>query len=210
MCTCVHVRACVHRICCPQNKCTFKLLTFNVWPFVLFEISLWLVFLLLLDDKTWIVLYMWLNIFKFFTNFSNKTNGQTLGTDIHSCTYFGAEVVVLSTAAASCRSTWRRKELRRNTGQHMNISVFCLKTNSIRMRREERKHPTREVHVPCVSAAPAAVTLSRSFFPPSVFIRRHCSVYALAQEYNYSLLSHVFCCSFTAAAAAAACKHWIA
>ncbi len=76
-----------------QNKCSFALFTFNVWSFVLFEKILWLVFLLLLDDKTWIVLYMWLNIFKFFTNFSNKTDGQTLVTDIHGCTYFGTEVL---------------------------------------------------------------------------------------------------------------------
>jgi hypothetical protein len=77
-----------------QNKCSFALFTFNVWPFVLFENFLWLVFLLLLDDKTWIVLYVWLNIFKFFTKFSNKTDSQTLGTNIYNCTYFKTEVVI--------------------------------------------------------------------------------------------------------------------
>ena len=40
---------------------------------------------------------MLLNIFNFFINFSNKTDGQTFDTfdtDIHSCTYFGTEVVL--------------------------------------------------------------------------------------------------------------------
>lgn len=37
---------------------------------------------------------MWLNIFNFFINFSNKTDGQTLGTDIHGCPYFGTVVVI--------------------------------------------------------------------------------------------------------------------
>ena len=73
---------------------------FNIWLFVLFENFLWLAFLLLLDDKTWIVLYVWLNIFNFFTNFSNKTDDQTLGTDIHGCTYFGTEVVVNNSGKA--------------------------------------------------------------------------------------------------------------
>ncbi len=78
-----------------QNKCSFALFIFNVWPLVLFENFLWLVFLLLLDDKTLIVLYVWLNIFKFFTNFLNKTGDQTLGTDIYGCTYFETEIVTV-------------------------------------------------------------------------------------------------------------------
>ena len=32
-------------------------------------------------------------------NFSNKTDGQTLDTDIHDCTYFWTEVVVYSTSS---------------------------------------------------------------------------------------------------------------
>jgi hypothetical protein len=76
-----------------QNKCSFTLFMFNVWPFVLFEIFLRLIFLLLLDDKIWIVLYVWLTFFNFLINFSNKTDGQTLDTDSHDCTYFGTEVV---------------------------------------------------------------------------------------------------------------------
>ena len=35
-----------------QNKYSFILFTSNVWLLVLFEIFLWLVFLLLVDDKT--------------------------------------------------------------------------------------------------------------------------------------------------------------
>ena len=69
-----------------QNKCSFILFMFNVWPFVLFKIFLWLLFLLLLDDKTWIVLYVWLNIFKFFIIFLNKTDGQR-GTRISTATF---------------------------------------------------------------------------------------------------------------------------
>ena len=33
--------------------------------------------------------------FNFFINFSNKTNGQTLDTDTHGCTYFRTKVVIL-------------------------------------------------------------------------------------------------------------------
>ncbi len=66
-----------------QNKCSFTLFISNVWPFVLFEIFLRLIFLLLLDDKTWIVLYVWLTFFNFLINFLNKTDGQILDTDFH-------------------------------------------------------------------------------------------------------------------------------
>ena len=33
------------------------------------------------------------NFLIFFINFSNKTDGQTLNTNIYGCTYFGTEVV---------------------------------------------------------------------------------------------------------------------
>lgn len=48
---------------------------------------------MLLDDKIWTILYVWLIFKNLYIKFSNKTDGQTLDTDKHTCTYFGIEVV---------------------------------------------------------------------------------------------------------------------
>ena len=40
-----------------------------------------------------------------FINFSNKTDGQTLDTDSHGCTYFGTEVVFINTYHKTTYST---------------------------------------------------------------------------------------------------------
>ena len=43
--------------------------------------------------------------FKFFINFSNKPDGQMLGTDIHSYTYFGTEVIFAVQRVVCCDMT---------------------------------------------------------------------------------------------------------
>ncbi len=61
----------------------------NIWLFVLYELFFKLVFSLLLDDKTWLILYAWLVFLIFFIIFSNKTDGQKLDTETHGLSFLG-------------------------------------------------------------------------------------------------------------------------
>jgi hypothetical protein len=47
----------------------------------------------MLDDKAWLIFYVWFVFLIFFIIFLNKIDGQTLDTETRVCLFFGTEGV---------------------------------------------------------------------------------------------------------------------